>query len=38
MIYRIFLNEFSIVDVIHLYYEKEILNIIEQTINKVEYN
>jgi hypothetical protein len=38
MIYRIFLNEFSIVDVINLYYEKEILNIIEQTTNKVEYN
>ena len=38
LVYRIFLNEVSIVDVIHVYYEKEILNIIEQTTNKAGYN
>lgn len=38
MVYRIFLNEFSILDVIQDYFEKEILNIIEQALSEVEYN
>lgn len=38
MVYRIFLNEFNIIDVIQVYYEKEILYILEQATNKVEYN
>lgn len=38
MVQRVFLNEFSILDAINIYLEKEISTLLEQLSDDMEYN